>query len=1149
MQFTRLRLIGFKSFVEPSDFQIETGMTGVVGPNGCGKSNLVEALRFVMGESSHKAMRAKDLDEVIFTGTTNRPMRNTAEVVLFVDNSDRGAPAAFNDSDVLEVSRRIEREVGSAYRINGREVRARDVQLLFADASSGARSPALVRQGQIGEIVNAKPESRRRILEEAAGIAGLHARRHEAETRLKGADMNLTRLQDVIGQIAGQIDGLKRQARQAVRYKKVSGEVRRYQSMLIALRWRDAEAAVAEAERTVEAAQRTVAEHTRVQSEATRKQLASAEALGPLREAEAVCGAALQRLNLARTELDREEARAKARTEDLDRRLVQLAQDLEREGALAKDAAESTGRLEGEEQALAETPETSAAAADAARERLAAAEIALAAGEKSHDEATTALADLIARREQLDRTIAEWDERLGRVSEQIAGLEREEIALDAAESGALEQLRVAVNLGQEKLAAADAAMLRAEAGRSAAVQELDAIRRPLTDSERRLHRLETEARTLAKLLDVATKSLWPPVLDTIVVEPGFEAALGAALGDDLDAPADSASPMHWAGAESKADDPQLPGGVELLSMHVKAPDALARRLAQIGIVARGDGARLRVELAPGQRLVSKEGDLWRWDGFTVAADAATGLARRLAGRNHLAEIEREIETVRAEVRERAAHVEKAETDSRAAETAQAEARTGWRGAQIALESARETLTLAERGATDHVARKSALAAARSRLEANRDEALAAKVDSENARAALSDVPASESELGEKRSALAEHRTTLAAVRAEVEGIERERAARVQRLAAVTAELTAWRERAEGARQRIEALEQRLADTRSERAGLDEAPAVFAGQRQGLMTEISEAEAKRRDAADRLAEGEGKLTDAERSVRECLDLLAGAREESARAEARLEAARDKRADLAREITEATGVAPDAEKIAAMLEEDGQSLDVAAVETKLQRYEAERERLGAVNLRAEEELKEIETQHDGMVKERDDLMEAIKRLRQGINALDREARERLAASFAVVNEHFKKLFTTLFGGGVAQLVLTDSEDPLEAGLEIVARPPGKKSTTLSLLSGGEQALTAMALIFAVFLTNPAPICVLDEVDAPLDDSNVERFCNLLDEMTRLTNTRFMIVTHNPITMSRMNRLYGVTMAEQGVSQLVSVDLQTAQKFRAA
>jgi chromosome segregation protein len=234
---------------------------------------------------------------------------------------------------------------------------------------------------------------------------------------------------------------------------------------------------------------------------------------------------------------------------------------------------------------------------------------------------------------------------------------------------------------------------------------------------------------------------------------------------------------------------------------------------------------------------------------------------------------------------------------------------------------------------------------------------------------------------------------------------------------------------------------------------------------------------------------------------------------------------------------------------MLEEDGQSLDVAAVETKLQRYEAERERLGAVNLRAEEELKEIETQHDGMVKERDDLMEAIKRLRQGINALDREARERLAASFAIVNEHFKKLFTTLFGGGVAQLVLTDSEDPLEAGLEIVARPPGKKSTTLSLLSGGEQALTAMALIFAVFLTNPAPICVLDEVDAPLDDANVDRFCRLLDEMTRLADTRYLIITHHALTMSRMDRLFGVTMTERGVSQLVSVSLSEAERVVAA
>jgi chromosome segregation protein len=317
----------------------------------------------------------------------------------------------------------------------------------------------------------------------------------------------------------------------------------------------------------------------------------------------------------------------------------------------------------------------------------------------------------------------------------------------------------------------------------------------------------------------------------------------------------------------------------------------------------------------------------------------------------------------------------------------------------------------------------------------------------------------------------------------------------------------------------------------------------------LLSQIAAAESARQAAGDRLAEGETALADAERAARAAQDLLSSAREESARAEARLEGSRERRSDLVREVTEVLGGPPDAARIASMLDRDGGKVDPGDVEAKLQRLEQERERLGGVNLRAEEELREVTAQHDNLASERDDLIEAIKRLRQGISSLDREARARLAASFAVVNDHFRKLFTGLFSGGNAELVLTDSDDPLQAGLDIIARPPGKKAQTLSLLSGGEQALTALALIFAVFLTNPAPVCVLDEVDAPLDDANVERFCNLLDEMSRLTQTRFMVVTHNPITMSRMNRLFGVTMAELGVSQLVSVDLETAQRFREA
>src|SRR3569832_1724658 len=331
MKLTRLRLLGFKSFVEPTDFLIEPGLTGVVGPNGCGKSNLVEALRWVMGESSYKSMRASSMDDVIFSGNTSRPARNNAEVAMTIDNSDRGAPAAFNDTDMLEIARRIERESGSNYRINGRDVRARDVQILFADASTGARSPALVHQGRIGEIIQAKPEQRRRVLEEAAGVSGLHARRHEAELRLKAAEANLTRLEDAIGQLAGQMEALKKQAKQAIRYRTVSAQVRKTEATLYHLRWSAANVEQSEAEAAKDLCVREVAARTGAQAEASTRQAELATTLPPLREAEARAGAALHRLNVAMQELEREEQRAKDRISELDKRLVQLAADSERE--------------------------------------------------------------------------------------------------------------------------------------------------------------------------------------------------------------------------------------------------------------------------------------------------------------------------------------------------------------------------------------------------------------------------------------------------------------------------------------------------------------------------------------------------------------------------------------------------------------------------------------------------------------------------------------------------------------------------------------------------------------------------------------------------------------------------------------------------
>jgi chromosome segregation protein len=1128
MKLTKLRLLGFKSFVEPTDFLIEPGLTGVVGPNGCGKSNLVEALRWVMGESSHKSMRASSMDDVIFSGSNSRPGRNNAEVAISIDNSTRTAPAAFNDQDSIEIARRIERESGSNYRINGREVRARDVQILFADASTGARSPALVHQGRIGEIIQAKPEQRRRVLEEAAGVAGLHARRHEAELRLKAAETNLLRVEDVIGQLAAQVDGLKKQARQAIRYRTVSSQVRKAEATLYHLRWTAANSEVAEAEHAKDISVRTVADRVAAEAEASKRQTLAAASLPELREAEARAGAALHRLNVALQDLDREEARAKDRIKELDLRLVQFAADIGREQRLAVDAEQAIARLAAEEETIRAEARESASRRSGIDAKVAEADAEVGAAEKIFADITTALAGLAAQRNRFENVAREQGERIVRISTEIGAIERELATLHSAENA---PLAAAVEGTQAALTEAEAAAVAAEAAHNVARSELEAAREALSESEKRAQRLETEAKTLSKMLSLETRSLWPPVIDHISVEKGYEKALGAAIGDDLDAPVDPSSPMHWSEVKGDGGDPALPDGAEPLAGYVKAPAQLARRLAQIGVVERDAGARLAASLRTGQRLVSRDGDLWRWDGFVAAAHAPTGAARRLAQRSRFAEIDNELESARADVAAKRLTLDAAQSAFEAASSAETETRTR------------------ERDLNRQAARLSALAEARARLTMSRDEATAAKTEAETALGALAPAADLETKLAQVRDDIAGKRTKLAEVQAEQQAIVREAELADRRLLQLSADRNGWAGRQEGARTQIATLEQRIEEARRDRTELENAPQIFAEKRGALITEVQSAEAERRACADRLQQAENALAEADRDARAALEAASAAREDLARAEERFEGAKRRLADVGREIHDMLEIPPSAVAELAEIKPTDPLPDLAEIESTLERLRRERERLGAVNLRAEEELREVEAQHASLTTERDDLVEAIKKLRLGIQSLNREARERLLASFEQVNKHFQHLFTQLFGGGTAELQLIESDDPLEAGLEIMAKPPGKKPATLSLLSGGEQALTALALIFAVFLTNPAPICVLDEVDAPLDDHNVERFCDLLDEMIKSTDTRFVIITHNPITMARMNRLYGVTMAERGVSQLVSVDLEAAVRFREA
>ena len=1150
MQITRLRLLGFKSFVEPTELLVERGLTGVVGPNGCGKSNLLEALRWAMGETSYKSMRGSAMEDVIFAGSQDRPSRNMAEVTLFIDNSKRTAPAEFNDADILEVTRRIEREAGSAYKVNGKDARARDVRLLFEDAATGARSPALVRQGRIGEIVNAPPQERRRVLEDAAGIAGLHSRRHEAELRLKATEANLARLADLIDLMSSQLQALRRQARQAQRYREISGKIREAEALQHHLHWEAACALVEHEEAAFQHALGTMAQETKAEGEALRQQAEAAEKLQPLRDEEAARAAVLHRLSVERDALEREEARAKTRQAELETRLAQASRDLAREEehiaeaeGILRGLGEEARRLEAANSRDHEEPRLREAVMRAA-ETLAAAELALS-------EATTALVESRGEGNRLEGEKTRIAERLARSEVEVREIE-DELARLEAESGTASML-AGLNAELAQLLAqvdeTEAELLAAEAEQDAARALESELRAEASAARLANQEAETELATILKLLAPETAGAWTPIIDEIKVASGYEQALGAALGDDLDAASDEAAPAHWRLAAEGAFDPALPDGATPLGQFANAPKVLARRLAQIGLVEANLGRELQARLSPGQRLVSKDGDLWRWDGYSVQAGTASAAGARLIERSRMETLKEK--RAGAQARSIAAASELSAASSRAEETSQTTKalRVEAREAKAALDRTREAIAAVENETQANSKKLGALAEALARTRAAGDEAREHDARVVAALLELSPLGTLEAALEVAQGAASTARSTAARAEAALEGFEREMRLRQQRIQEIHSQEQLWQKRIANAREQIATLRAREEETSADLAALANLPAEIEARRGKLLDAIGSAERERGKAADDLAVAETDLKRLEKALREVQERLAEAREARARTEARLESARERRGEVAYTIREQLDCVPEACLSLAALKQGAAVPPQVEVEARLQKLKGDRERLGGVNLRAEEEEAELSAKLEEMEREKADVEEAITRLRQGISNLNREGRKRLLEAFDTVNGHFQRLFKTLFGGGSAELKLVESDDPLESGLEILACPPGKRPQVLTLLSGGEKALTALALIFAVFLTNPSPICVLDEVDAPLDDANVDRFCLLMEEMARSTDTRFLIITHHPLTMARMSRLFGVTMSERGVSQLVSVDLETAERLRDA
>jgi chromosome segregation protein len=1142
VSFRRLRISGFKSFAEPASVEILPGLTGIVGPNGCGKSNVVEALRWAMGESSARSLRGGEMEDVIFSGTAGRASRNIAEVTVFLDEAVGRAPPPFHEQAELEIVRRIERGCGSAYRINGHEARARDVQTLFADLASGSRASAMVSQGRVGALVGAKPDDRRAVLEEAANITGLHARRHEAELKLRAAEANLARAEDLRAQLESQLGALKRQARQASRYRNISGAIRAAEAELLSLQRARVEQIRAEAATALHDAEVAVAAATDAATASTARAAEATATLPKLREIEANARTVLERHRMSQEQIAGEEQQARVALGDAQRRIGQLRQDLTHAEQLQRDAVVADQRLAAEEAGLTEADsghDEREAAAEAASIEAA---DAVRGAEAEANRATEAAAEANARAQAAGQLLALAEHRSNRLNEQLRTLsqERERVAAQQLDPAIVALAAQEAAKAEAALAAIRAAVEQAEQARTTTAAALATAREKQATADSARARLAAESQALGEILAVKDGERWPPMIDSLTVADGVEAALGAVLGEELTSALDPAAARHWRELPLFDPAPALPGCATPLAASVQGPAALARGLSQIGLVEHEpDGAEHQAALRPGQSLVSRSGAIWRWDGYTIRAGTPTQAAVRLQQRNRLIGLRARLEAAEQEAATARTVRAAAETASQAASTAEHTARTLRRELEQKLERACTSLASLRNQATTATARLAAADDQLSRIAVERNDALAALAQVREANAALPNITELRAAVDQARAALSASRSREIAARDRRDLLARDHAARVDRRRVIVAERAGWAERAKDAVDRVTDLTARQSEAEDALKAQEARPAEITVRRAEALDALSEAEAAHRRAAETLSEALTRASDADRVARGAEAALARRREDALRAEGNVQQASHAWGTVAERILERLGANPALPDPPADLTPESED----KARKRLERQLKEREEMGPVNLRAEQEADDVEKQIGTIESERDELTTAIAKLRGSIGHLNREGRERLTAVFQQVDQNFQQLFIRMFGGGRANLALVGSDDPLEAGLEIYAQPPGKKLATLSLLSGGEQALTALSLIFAVFRCNPAPVCVLDEVDAPLDDANVERFCTLLEDMVRDTGTRFLVVTHHPLTMARMDRLYGVTMQERGVSRLLSVDLARA------
>ena len=1132
LEINKVRISGFKSFADPVDIPILDGITGIVGPNGCGKSNLIESLRWAMGEVSFKRLRGGSMDDVIFGGTEIRPPKNHCEVTISVNNPGHLGPADIKDIEKMDVTRRIDRGDGSSYKVNGKVVRAKDVQVLYKDAGMGAGSSALVSQGMVASIINSKPVERRNLLEEAAGVAGLASRRHEAELRLRGTEENLEKAEMIEKGLSDQMSSLRRQARQAMRRREIDGLIRAAEATTFLVR------------RIASQSRVTVSETAQAENEETVKTAMVAQAAldRTLAEAEAQAAPLLQRKIDAETAF----ALAKARVDNLRREITAARNAIANAVKTATRAADDIARDREELATLAEEAELlrdevagaqddaeydvvlieeNTALLEEAREVLEDRSSAANSAADAHSLLAAARDSLAKRQSDLSSRLAKSAERLAAAVARTADLDTELRSLPA-EPPAVEALRAAADEASASLAGATQSRGEADIALMEAKTSLASLMSMKTA-------LAQELKALSKVTAGSGAG------EACRATDGYDEALAAALGSAFHAPIGSGD-VHWwtQGGVSAV----LPDGCRSLLDHVTVPDELAAAVGSVGVAESDEDAeRIAASLVSGQSVVTRSGHLWRWDGYRSTGNAEAAAVTRRSRR--ISEIEEEsarLDTVLSGI-----GIADRESAALAASRTESAAKLTLASTERELAEAKRQVEQTERR---RVELQTMLAGVGETVADARAQEEADTAELETARAELDGHPsltASETALRSAREAQTAASRAYETARLSLDRVKREAETRSVRTAAVRKQMSDIERRTAALLSGVAELEVRRVEAVAEAAALEEADVLRPDAEAEAIEDVEERLATLVDTQDSTKALEERLAGARAVAREGETAIALLKENRARLLAEMKAARESHEVLVRDILDRLKCEPDQLEAVSGVTDHADLPSLDKCDERVTRLHRERETIGTVNLLAEQQLQEVEGKIGEAGKVRTELREAVRQLRDTISKINAECRERLLEAFAAVDGHFRTLFKRVFNGGEAHLKLAGSDDPLEAGLEIFASPPGKKLQTMSLFSGGEQALMALSLIFAVFLIRPAPLCVLDEVDAPFDDANVDRMCRLINDLAE-EGTRFIVITHHALTMARCDRLYGVTMSERGVSRVMTVDVEQAAAY---